>query len=65
MIKLARLGVVKNVFCPQTFTWSALAIAQRIHEKKRKATYKAIVDWQRYINDNRIYERWVEVPDLD
>jgi len=65
MLKLARLGVVQNTFCAQTFTWSAIALVQKVPDKKRKATYKAICEWKLYLNDHRIYDSWKEVQDLD
>ena len=65
MLKLARLGVVQNTFCAQTFTWSAIALVQKVPDKKRKATYQSISEWQVYLCDNRIYDRYCEVQNLD
>lgn len=65
MIRLARIGVVENVFCADSFTWSALALSRQIPQAKRSQTYKAIMEWKLYLNDHRIYDSWKEVQDLD
>ena len=65
MVKLTRLGVVKNTFCPMSFSWNAIALVNQIPAPRRAETYKAIEAWQKFLRDEHVIDTHITFETCD